>query len=182
MGQQDIFNKSSQLIDCVAAEISYKRREALYRVLSVKRCLLAVAKGCPDMKMRFQNVSPDPNFYKAHASTRKIFIRIYTAENSLHWYALTRKESNSITRTAQLVILVRDSSSSFHGHENVDSLCSLKNITTDQDTFLKIRGPLDSVETGLKKLTMTTDGVKNIYDSYDGRTRANVRGNYAHEV
>jgi hypothetical protein len=47
----------------------------------------------------------------------------------------------------------RDNDKAFHGQEELVSLCSLKNIMTGKDMFLKLWVTLASVKVGWKKQT-----------------------------
>ena len=77
------------------------------------------------------------------------------------------EESDDITVSAQLVTLVKNNSA-FHGHEELVSVYSLKNIVTFKDMFLKVRVTLASEEVRWEKLTMTTDSGTNTDSSKNG--------------
>jgi hypothetical protein len=62
----------------------------------------------------------------------------------------------------------RDNGSAFHGHEELVSFCSLKNIMTGKDTLLKIWLRLTFMEVSWEKLTMATGGGRNMYGSKIG--------------
>jgi hypothetical protein len=80
----------------------------------------------------------------------------------------TRHERKQWHYSQYTVGNTREKDSAFHGHEELVTVCSLKNIMTFKDMFLKIRVTLASKEVRWEKLTMTTDVGTNMHGSKNG--------------
>jgi hypothetical protein len=90
-----------------------------------------------------------------------LFEQLKTREKSFDCYVLAMDESNDITHTAQVLILIHGIDATFTVHKELSGLCSLKGTTTGKDLFLKVHETLASLELSWEKLkSITTDGGK----------------------